>query len=67
MVGEAQAAAPRETERDSTGELLQLNEIDGPVFKIRNDPRITPGGRVLGRWSTDELPRFWNVPRRTGS
>ncbi len=67
MVGEAQAAAPRETERDSTGELLQLNEIDGPVFKIRNDPRITPVGRVLRRWSIDELPRFWNVLRGTGS
>jgi exopolysaccharide biosynthesis polyprenyl glycosylphosphotransferase len=42
-------------------ELMELNEMDGPVFKIRNDPRITRVGRLLRRWSIDEVPQFWNV------
>jgi exopolysaccharide biosynthesis polyprenyl glycosylphosphotransferase len=52
--------ADAESRRD---EYLSLNEMDGPVFKIRNDPRITPVGRFLRRWSIDELPQFWNVLR----
>lgn len=43
--------------------LLQQNEMDGPVFKIRNDPRITRVGRWIRRLSIDELPQFFNVLR----
>ena len=37
------------------------NEMDGPVFKITDDPRITRLGRFIRKTSIDELPQFWNV------
>jgi exopolysaccharide biosynthesis polyprenyl glycosylphosphotransferase len=43
--------------------LELLNEAAGPVFKIRNDPRMTPFGRLLRRASIDELPQLFNVLR----
>lgn len=43
--------------------LAAENEADGPIFKIRCDPRITRVGRVIRKTSLDELPQLWNVLR----
>lgn len=42
---------------------LKLNEADGPVFKIKNDPRFTKFGKILSRTGLDELPQVLNVIR----
>lgn len=46
---------------DQKAALEALNEADGPIFKIRDDPRLTRVGRIIRRFSFDEIPQFYNV------
>jgi exopolysaccharide biosynthesis polyprenyl glycosylphosphotransferase len=55
MVVDAEARLP---------ELMEKNEAEGHVFKIKDDPRLTPAGGFLRKWSLDELPQLINVIRK---
>ncbi len=46
---------------DLKSDLSSKNEADGPVFKMKDDPRITGIGKLIRKYSLDELPQFWNV------
>ena len=52
-----------EDAEDRRSELAHLNEMEGPVFKLDLDPRVTCVGAFLRRYSLDELPQLWNVLR----
>jgi exopolysaccharide biosynthesis polyprenyl glycosylphosphotransferase len=42
-------------------ELASQNQMSGPVFKVKDDPRVTPLGRLLRKYSINELPQLWSV------
>ncbi|MCB0319179.1 MAG: sugar transferase, partial [Bdellovibrionales bacterium] len=50
-----------ENSEDLLENLKEQNEMQGPAFKIKDDPRVTPFGRWLRKYSLDELPQLWNV------
>ena len=53
----------RKGAEEELSELLQVNEAEGPIFKMRDDPRVTAVGRFLRQTSLDELPQLINVIR----
>lgn len=58
----SQFGSAGKTAEEKERELIQERSIKaGPVYKIANDPRVTPFGRFIRRWSVDELPQFFNV------
>ncbi|HSP17445.1 MAG TPA: sugar transferase [Thermoanaerobaculia bacterium] len=50
-----------EDAHERRGEVTHLNEMTGPVFKAKDDPRVTSVGRWLRKFSFDEIPQLWNV------
>lgn len=50
-----------ENAHDLLETLKEKNEMEGPAFKLENDPRVTPVGKFLRKYSLDEFPQFWNV------
>ena len=48
---------------EKLAELLKHNEIEGAMFKIKEDPRVTKIGKIIRKTSIDELPQLWNVLR----
>ena len=48
---------------DELSELSDHNEASGPLFKMKEDPRVTRVGRILRKFSLDEVPQLWNVLR----
>jgi exopolysaccharide biosynthesis polyprenyl glycosylphosphotransferase len=53
----------RSMHTDAEQQLMELNEADGPVFKLKHDPRVTRVGAVIRKLSIDELPQLFNVLR----
>ena len=64
MTGVQTCALPISADAERHKESLRdLNEMSGPVFKIKQDPRVTRVGRVLRKYSIDEIPQFFNILR----